>query len=315
MDAVGPALSAGQSGAVLTASDVVVRNRVAELGSIGVAVVEGGELTLTRAALLGRHESGVVVQRSTTGDRILIRGRAVAGLAVEESSVELEHLIVQATRASEAGQFGDGLQALRDADLSIGPAFLESNTSTGMIVQQSVAAMRDLAIVGTNSTPTSGVFGHGLVLEGTSGSAERVVLNENRGVGVTVVGSASDYRFDDIVIADTLSWRCSEPDWDGPACDTSYGIGFAAMAGISELAGFSVRGSRVAGMSIQSGARLVGSDGEVVNNAIGVHDRSQSFGLEESLDRVVLSDNGVEIDTDELKVPSLAETLETLGEP
>ena len=145
--------------------------------------------------------------------------------------------------------------------------------------------------------------------------AERVVLNENRGVGVTVVGSASDYRFDDIVIADTLSWRCSEPDWDGPACVTSYGIGFAAMAGISELAGFSVRGSRVAGMSIQSGARLVGSDGEVVNNAIGVHDRSQSFGLEESLDRVVLSDNGVEIDTDELEVPSLAETLETLGEP
>jgi len=284
---------AGDSDTVLEMTDLVVRDTLPDsIGRFGRGIdLQGGVgVTLTRAAFERNLDVGVMLVGPGT-------------------SLTATDLIVRDTGVQEIdGNGGRGVSAQVDATASIERAILERNHGIGVYVSGSAATaeLTDLLVRGTESR-ADGTGGRGLeVARGADVTVRRALLEGNREVSVTTGVTGTRTVLEDLVVTGTVERAC--------AADTCMGLGggfgvIAVEGASTTVRRFAVRDSALCGVLVALDGELDLSDGIVSGGAIGACVQVSSYDVERLAMNVAYTDNGVNIDSTELPVPSVSTPL------
>ena len=153
----------------------------------GILVSEGASLEL---------KYGLISQNRTQG--LLVRD--------SETSVSMEDVVIQGTRAQESdGSGGRGVEVHSGAELTLTRALVKESRDLGVVVGDSgtLAEATDLSIMHTGSRIVDGLGGRGLNIQaGASFEGLRLKLQSNRETGLFV--SDASATLSDVSIINTL---------------------------------------------------------------------------------------------------------------
>ncbi|MDX2014907.1 MAG: right-handed parallel beta-helix repeat-containing protein [Myxococcaceae bacterium] len=171
------------------------------IGTRGV-VVEG--VTVRDSLLAARLESG----GQLTLRRVVLEGNERSAVQALDRSTEvtLDEVVVRGTRAdSTSGTFGQGVALGAGARVVMSNVELRDNGETGVFLNQAgtSGALTNVVISATRPRASTGRLGWGLSVQaGATLTAERVVLDGNRAVGLLVAQRGSRATLTDVVVRD-----------------------------------------------------------------------------------------------------------------
>ncbi len=242
-----------------------------------------------------------------TAERTLLEENHTIGLLVADigTHVELADSIVQDTLPREGdGVGGLGVQVSRGASLISERLLLQRNHAMGLTAghHDTSVVLLDTVIQDTRPQEVDNDFGAGIqVALGASLTAERVLLDSNRYLGLAAFDHGTIAVLTDLVVADTMEAAC--------ALDTCHGRG--AGHGVAALANARVRISRfqilrsaLAGVIIARDGEMDLSKGEIAENPIGANVQAGEFDTDRILrDDIRFRDNDLNLDSSEIPLP------------
>ncbi len=262
-------------GAILLEPERAIRPNM--LGLVGV---QGAQLDVEGVRMRGMPNAAVVIGGGATEAR-------VADSVFEETVYTAEGGLAEAIEATAGSSFV--VERSLFAGMR-GAALLASGSGTSM-------RLVDTRVLATGGTP-AGEFGRAVqVQEGALVTAERVRIREAMDIAVMAAGG----RFEgvDVEIANTVTQACTPT-----GCEPG-GIGIGAyLDGYVSLDRFVLDDNELAGLQLALGGEADLVHGEVRGNLIGVNVQTDSFDVERLTMDVVYLDNGTNLDTDELPVPT-----------
>ena len=280
------------AGGTLTVEDAIVRRQSVspssgELGS-GLAAGAGGHLTATR----------VRIEEATQ-----------VAIGIDAATMTLAEVQVAETRPRPSdGAGGHGVHVQRAGTVGIDRGLVERSGGAGIYVigEGSQATLRDITVRDTQGArfmDVDGILGHGLsAMDGARVEVMGGLFERNREVGVVAFLDAQ-VTLVDVDVLDTLERACIA---SGCAIGGA-GTGIAAFENATVTASrFAVRRSALAGVQLGRGGQIDLHEGEVTDNTVGANVQSDGFDVARLNDRVVYRDNGVNLDSTELPVPSAA---------
>jgi len=221
-------------GAATTASDVIFRGH----GFRATSTQAGGTLSLTRALVAGNGttepKSGLYVNgrdgvfSTMTLRDVRVDGHAATGIeALSETNVELERIAVTGTTGSGVhltsdgmatvrdlrventlpdpdGLFGRGLEANEVGSLTLERGYFASVQEVGVLIGSSPVTISDVTILDVASHPGDNLYGHGLELQASTGSVERLHIERARGTAL-LISMGSTIAVNDVEVLDTQS--------------------------------------------------------------------------------------------------------------
>ena len=270
----------------------------------GLNVQDGAEAQVRRAVMDDNRQVGVFV--GGTG-----------------SSLLLEDAVVRGTREQALdGALGRGLSVQDGATAQVRRAVVDDNREVGVFVSSDGSLILEDAVVrGTRERASDGAFGQGLsVDEGAEAQVRRAVVDDNRDLGIYVLGS--DLRLEDAVVTGTRRPVCSE---EGTCPLDSRAAHALGAMGTSSVTAERVRlqDSEVCGLWLSDGDDLPGEfrqyagqveaslrDGVVSGNRWGLCLQSPEFDLSTvSGDSVLYEDNEIEFERTDFVSPPPAEPV------
>lgn len=333
-------LLADGAGTTIIGADVVVRDvrPRANDGGGGNAVVtqNGATVELARGLLERCREAGVwtaaatvrledVVVRETVplpggafghgvelaavaqGDltRVLVARNVLVGILVDDTGTvaRLTDVVVRDTAAIADGTLGRGLNVQAGGAVLLGRGLFERNHEAAILVGGAGSSVdaTDLVVRDTQSRPSPGDAGHGLVATAAGRVvASRVLLEGNREAGASAFDAGTTLVLSELVVTDTLERACAS----GGQCEgQGAGIAVGCYNGAAvEVTTFLLTRSALVGVQIRdAGVDLHG--GEISWNPIGANIQTQGYDVARLSDNVRFVDNGANLDTQALTVP------------
>jgi hypothetical protein len=267
--------------------DVVVRDGRVRLSDdtlgLGIVVASGGSLE-GRRVLLERNR----------GIELFVTG----GTAVVEDAVLRETFADAPT-----GYFGRALGVQDTGDVTLRRAVLETNRDIGIFAGGEVTVQAEDLVVRDNAgTDTGGLFGRGVEATlGASLTIERALIERARDLAAVTFGGTLELT--DVEVRDTLAQACS------PEC-TAGGIGIGGYdRGIVRARQFRISGSTLCGVHVAQNGAVELSQGEITGNPIGACVQVDGYDLDRLNDEVQYRDNGVNLDSTTLPVPTASTSL------
>jgi hypothetical protein len=274
------------AGTTMILSDVVIRDVVA---------------TATSSATI-HAEDGARVEAT----RVLIENVSSTGLGARDGAAVLvvTDTVVRDSESSPA-QLGRGLELVGPASIVLGRTAFVRALELGLFVTGAGAelSVTDLRVDETGPG-ASGLFGRGIQAQlGSSVTIERASLSRNREVSVASTEPGTMLHGTDVRIAGTLERACAETTCAGAGA----GTGAAALTGgYLALERFVLTDNPLCGVQLARGGTADLSDGEISFNAVGANVQTEGFDPSRLSVRVGYRDNGVNLDSSELFVPSPA---------
>jgi hypothetical protein len=214
--------SGGGLSVELGASATVERGLVERNRTFGVLATDAGtELTLHDSVVRdtrsrendGSRGLGLAVQAGAAAvvERALLSRNRAAGVSALDpgTRLELRSAVVRDSLPEEIDDSGGlGLQVIEGASAAVESALVQGNRAVGVFVtgENATLELRDAVVSGTLSQESDGAFGRGLSVEdGSVAMVERVVVEENRDIGVYAGNPNTMLDLRDAVVRDTLS--------------------------------------------------------------------------------------------------------------
>jgi len=287
-------LFASDPGTEVSLTDSVIHGTVPTEGSFGRGIEssDGARVTVERS-LLTRNQSS---QLWAGGGTIVARDVVVRDSTPPPTEVSEGF----ALRVGGAGLLeAERVLVERAADVAI------VSLSTG-----SLATLRDVIVRDTQPEARLGVRGYGLIAEeGGEIGGERIRIERSLAVGALAL-SGGRIDVSDLAVAGVLTNDVST---------YSFGYGVAAVGGALRFEGFEIGDASICGIFL---ADLVDSpepvsvsvsQGVVMGSTIGACVQSLGFDISTLSSDVDYVDNGVNLDTTELPVPSAPQHLQGGG--
>ncbi len=346
----GIALWAIEPGSDLTLEDTVIVNTAPRdpslEGGLGIYAEAGAAVHLARVWITRSHEAGVAIDGPTTRldgedvtvvgtlsresdgqfgrgmgasheaefvlQRVLLRGNQDCGLCFDRgANVQFDDLIVENTRERSADStFGRGIGMSGGATGVFRRVAVRGNREIGVAILEAgtTARFEDLEVRETDSEDAFDEFGRGIAVEGgASGTVVRSLIELNRELGVMVLDPDSVLSMEDTAILHTLPQRCGETT----CADRPFGHGAGAyVGGTLLLSRFVIRDAALCGVHLAGSGFATLTDGEVTGTTIGVCLQVPGYDVDRLTGSVHYSDNGVNLDTTSLPLPTPANGLE-----
>ena len=154
----------------------------------GIQVSEGAKLTISRGLVDGNRDIGVAAGSPGT-------------------ALILEDVLIRNTLSQESdGTFGYGMQINTGASADVKRSLLDANHDVAVSSSGSSTSLKlhDVVIRDTQAQISDGGGGRGLDLKsGVSVELSRVVVSQNRDVGLIAIGSGTEISANDLHIQDT----------------------------------------------------------------------------------------------------------------
>jgi len=269
--------------APVDATDVTILDALEQDGTEGFGVFAGelSQVSLTRAAIRGSRQYGILVQRG--GDMDLV-----------------DVLVADSEGRSLDGLAGAGLAVFTGATARAERMLLANNRGGALVADEgSTADFTDLVVRDSRPEAASNDFGRGLtVQDGATVTLARGVLERSRDVGLSVLTGASVIATD-LVVRDTTETDCGSEcaSWAG-----GVGIGVYRDASV-EVTGIRIERADVCGVQLADGASVTLRDGDVSGCDIGACVQVPDYDLGRLTDGVVFHDNGANLEVTDLPVP------------
>lgn len=348
----GPVLMARNhdSGAIVTDAettvalqDVTIRDTRPVENDFGraMSVLQGAEVTLTRAALLRNAEIAVLAvdpgtllrledvairdtrPRGTDGKlgraldvelearlemtRGVIAGNRDTGVFLgRNGTARLESVAIRDTASDADGLFGRGVIVQEAASAELLDCELSGNHEIAVYANGgSSVRMERVTVRGTRPRPADGRGGRGLDVE-TDSTAEVVDSRfvDNHEIGVMAIGSGADVAMRGVEV---LGVRESECTGECPGGAGGNGVG-SYYGGQLAMNDFVVRDADLCGVHV-AGAEMDLENGEVASSSIGACVQVEGYDVERLTGGVTFEDNEVTLDAVELPVPEPGDTV------
>jgi hypothetical protein len=311
---------AGETRTVLRASDLTIKNTLPNsidgTSGLGLAAVNGVDVTVERALVEGNRFAGMVAYRS---------GEA------ESPTLDVTAALVRGTLPQESDKsLGLGIAALEGAHASITRSVMEDNRAFGIFADSedaawpSALALTDVVIRNTQESANRLRFGWGMGVQGGSeANVLRALLEDNVQLGVAVFNPNTRVTLSHVVIRGTRRASCGSVPFGEPgSCvpldapwATSYGGGVGLGVyefGWVEMDHVEVTGSPLCGIQVSTGGAAKASQGEIHGNVIGLNVQDEAFDPALLInDTVRWYDNGTNVDSHTLPIPSVADAIAT----
>lgn len=203
-----------QSGARVHAERAVFRrNREAS-----VIATSSGTITLADVLIadsLGRSLDarggvGLQAQNGSTirADRLAVHDSTGLGIAGFGSALELTDVGVFDTKSSAEVDPSRNLRGGRGlsvdgGELTLHAALFERNRDVAVVLDDTRGELEDVTIRDTFSEEATGTGGSGLAIQWSEISGRRLLVEHNRGFGVTVLGDGAHAELSDLVVRNT----------------------------------------------------------------------------------------------------------------
>jgi hypothetical protein len=155
-------------------------------------------------------------------DAIVVTGARRVGLFLSGGSMSVREVVVRDTRGADpSGLFGRGINVNGGARVLLSRALIDGNRNGGLVVMGAGTTVEasDLVARGTREQAVDGLFGRGLDVEGGAHLVlSRALIDDNRDVGLMVMGTLTSVEASDVVVRGT---RDAAPD--GPS-GTGIGV-------------------------------------------------------------------------------------------
>jgi len=278
---------------VVEASNLVLRDSVIrdtrprgvdDSAGRGLYVIEGSSAVLERVFMSGHRESGVLA--SGSGSRVTLRDVAITNTE---------------GRVSDGGG-GSGIAVQMSADATLERVVLQRNRGTGLIVgSSSTMTLSDLVVRDTRGFARDGLKGTGLHVQlGGLITGARVAVIANHEVGILAIERDSRVMLSDVRVEGTQQRECVTTTCP----DVAFGDGLvAAIEAQITLERFVIADCARVGVLVGGGSVDLRA-GRVSGNPIGANVQTPEFDFMRLTDGVVFSDNGRNLDTMLLPVPS-----------
>jgi len=283
--ALGGAIVMAENG-VLTVEDVVVRDTQPssvegfEMGA-AVAIQDTATLEVSRALFEHSRRTGILTRPGT--------------------SLTARDAVIRQTSASGPRGLGTGMSLFGQSNV-LERVIVEQATVVGIAVSdaQTTATMHDVLVRDTRSDPVTGFYGRGLEVNlGAHLSADRLVLESNREVGLASYDPGTSSELTNVLVRDTAGEECGDACPEGP-----LGYGVSARSGASiVLDGFTITRSRLLGMQIGPEGYIEARRGEISHHVIGVNIQEPTYDFTTSVVGVAFVDNERNLDAAMLPLP------------
>ena len=335
------------SGSAVVLSDLLVVNTGTSLadglGGRALNAQDGARIEVERFRAEGGHDAGVfagaatlnltdvVIVGTDTDDQGLF-GRAVVlqsgGIAVMRRAVisdnaevglfvtgagttlTLTDAIVRDTRPDGQGDWGRGIGVQDGAHATLERVLIAGNRDVGLFVHGEGAAVdaTDLEVRDGLPQESDGDFGRGIgVQAGARFSGSRVLIADNRQVGLLAVSDGTVVDVEDLQVVATAQLACV-----GDCPQIPGGSGIAVLGADLTLRRFAVRGSELAGLQLGPTGLFTAEDGLITQNRIGLNLQDETLDIGASFIRVRVRDNETDRDLEKHPVPTVTQTLAAL---
>jgi len=293
---VDTAVAVAEVGSRATLADIVVRDTLVERSGFGGRGlnVQGGTVEGARIAIERSHDNGIFI-------------------ALEGTDVSLEDVVVRDTLADATESYwGRGVNVQGGAHFTLERALIERSASVGVVVMgpETTADLTDVVVRDNMMAP---IDGRGLQSQvGARTTGTRVLVERTLGIGVAT-GSGGSLELSDVVVRDVAARACA-----ASSCSAApWGYGASAIAGEMRLTRFEVSGASLCGLIIADEPGFVGptptaldlASGVVAGAAIGACVQVDGYELTRLTSGVEFRDNGVNLDTTMLPVPTPLDSI------
>jgi hypothetical protein len=146
---------------------------------------------------------------AVTIDAVVVSGAMAFGLYLRDATMSASDVVVRGTRGSSStGEFGRGVDLEPGAHLALSLALIEDNHEAGVLgigvgVATSMQAS-DVVVRGTRGRQSDGWGGRGIsAQEGAHFVLARVILEDNRQLGISAMGAGAAVEANDVVVRGT----------------------------------------------------------------------------------------------------------------
>ncbi len=269
----------------VSATDCFVRSSAtAANGEPGWAVIDGSSLEIERAVFI-RPTFEVAV------------GVGVVTLSIRD--VVVEDVVVDPMLGR-----GEGFEITEGAHLAAERVSITGATGFGIFASDNGTTLdaTDLYIARMRAAP-DGLLGRALqVQNGAAATIERLEIVEAREAAVVAAGLSTSAMLTNVSVSRTAEASCEG------AC-ASAGVGFGAyLRGHITARRFLVDESALVGMQLALTGEMDLEDGVVARSPVGINVQAPGYDLGRLMRNVAFVDNGANLDSSELPVPSLGGT-------
>ena len=264
---------------------VAVRNSIIRENHECALAVDDGRLNLENVVLEGSPDArgrfacgGFVRGRaSLAASKLWIDNMENHGLSSSvEAALELEDVVITNTRHSPTSLVTGWGIAASSGTLNANRVRIHNAAGVAMWLDEGVEAeVNDALISATSMHDVIGIGYAMQVAEGASLLAERLRFDDSIGSAFAAFGQGTEARLRDVEVRGAAPSSCDDCSDAGP------GTGIAAVIGASvELARFQISGT-VCGAQSTGASTLQLTDGQIVENEIGLCIDSPDFQLDE----------------------------------
>jgi hypothetical protein len=268
--------------------DLTVRDLVIEEVSSAPADMRGGVGVLLDSIPNARFErvlatgtKGAAVASVNPGTNVELTDLTLGELAPEES---MELGVAAAIEARN----GVSLTVRRmRSEGSLGGAIIVTDPDTGLTLED--------ALLSNNAPTSAGAGGRGISAQlGARFDCTRCEIRDSGEVAIMYLGPGGTSVLRDIRLEATRANPIN-----------GAGMGLVALDGAEvDMERFVVADNAVGGIQLFAEPRVVARDGLIANNPVGVNAQSTTLDPADLSDRVLYQDNGLNLDSAELPVPS-----------
>ncbi|RLB52843.1 MAG: hypothetical protein DRJ42_13725 [Deltaproteobacteria bacterium] len=300
-------------GAGLSLFDSATLERVAIDGAadIGLAAFGNGQMTdvLVRGVTpLAGASGGFVLQGDWNIEGAHISRAGSAALALGGGDVALRDAIIEGTPASD-GTRGRGIVVTDGGGLDAERLLIHGVRDLGVLADRSTSlALVDTTIQRVDESLTGG-FGRCVHVQlGAQATLDRVLLEDCTEAGVmTSPGSLATLR--DVHLRGIRPTGCPGTD---PDCTGAAGIGLLALENAAiDGERIIIEGAALAAVIIVEDSAMDLRDGTVRGNPIGINIQAPGYDLSRVMNRMVFTDNGLNLDATALPLPDATATIDS----
>jgi hypothetical protein len=313
-------VSDGERGAGLVAhsggSASVTRGLFEGNRQIGVGIGGDGTLTLEDVSIRGTQSQlsdgllgrGLNLQEGSTtvARRVFVEDSADVGVYVASAGTTLSWVggVVRDTR-SRTGDLGGGrgivVQDSASADLA--QLLVERCREVGVLVLEgSTLTLNDVAVLDVQSRESDGRTGRGLSIQSRSTAmGSGILLERLRDHGIYASGAETTVAFDHVNIHDIRPMECGSTTCVRESGGSGIGTYDGATVSVSE---FAVSDAALCGVRVTDGTGLDLIRGEVYACTVGACVPTRDYDIARLQMDVSYSDNGANLDSTVLPVPT-----------
>jgi hypothetical protein len=288
---------------------VELRRVTTRAGAWPALLLSGSAATVQGWVATEAFAQGIAVAGGTTfgGTGLVIDGAPTTGLNAtgEDTSLDLEDIIVVDTGPDELGSFGRGINIQQGANAALRRARLDGARDTGLFVSSAGTSLtgEDISIQDVSGRAGDGRGGAGLLVQsGARVSIVRAAVRRARGHGVLALNAESVLNATELLVEDVDRHLCAT----STCADSGRGVGVATYrSGAVDVSSFVVRGATLCGAAVAADGSLDLEFGLIEDTEIGLCVLVPDYDFDRLTGSVRMRDVARSVDSPTLPVPDV----------